>query len=245
MAWLLIALMLFPAFAGAQPNAAELLREVKATYGGATRFRFSAHLVERRSGVETTGADEIAVSGQKLWFKAEGTSALQFSGGIDAGTLVVVANGGRIWVYAKKQNRYTEAEGPPDHRNADSEDDSVDNPRSFARKIMDSLFLRYAKFESLSQGARVAREEACGANDSSMCYVVDIKQETLQPSVPGGVYTLWVETGRHLVLRDDFTAGAYTNSIRYDVAEVGVDVPEQFFTWVLPNGAKRVSSFFY
>jgi len=71
-------------------------------------------------------------------------------------------------------------EGAPIPRNRVSDDDSVDNPSAFARKTMDREFLRYAKFHSIADQAKLLREEACNVNrERSECYVGQIKSPDL------------------------------------------------------------------
>jgi outer membrane lipoprotein-sorting protein len=79
--------------------------------------------------------------------------------------------------------------------------------------------------------------------------VLEINAETTSPQTVTGVYTLWVDKQRYLVLRDDFSlvdkvAGTYTNSILYDIARINVEIPERLFSFSPPQGAKEVSSFF-
>jgi len=251
MLWLLVAVMFFPATSYAQLTPTDLLKRVKETYAGANQYQFVTRLVERRNGVETTGSDEIAVDKRsRVSFKAVGSGAVAWSGGREEGVLITVADGRNVWVYLEQQNLYKKVEGTPDPRNTDSDDDSIDNPKSFARKVMDGKFLRYAKFESMSNRARIVREEGCTSNGvHSECYVLEINAETTSPQTVTGVYTLWVDKRRYLVLRDDFSlvdkvAGTYTNSILYDIARINVEIPERLFSFSPPQGAKEVSSFF-
>jgi outer membrane lipoprotein-sorting protein len=250
MRWLLITVLFFPATSFAQLTPTELLRRVKATYAGANQFQFATRVVERRAGVETTGSDEIAVDKRgRVWFKAVGSGAIVWSGGREESVLITVADGREVWVYLEQQKLYKKAEGNPDPRNADADDDSIDSPRSFARKVMDATFVRYATFAGMSSRAKIVRDENCSANGvRSECYVVEISGETLSPRVVTNVYTLWVDKQRFLVLRDDYKiadkAGTYTNSIVYDVAKIGVEIPEKLFSFTPPQGVKEVSSFF-
>jgi outer membrane lipoprotein-sorting protein len=247
---ILLLLLLVPAAARAQRTVAEVLRMVKETYAGAKQYQFKARLIERRSGVETIGSEEIAVDkGGRVWFKAEGSSAFAWSGGFEAGTLITVADGSDVWVYLKERGLYKMTAGVPEPRNKEPEDDSIDNPPSFARKVMDFLFDRYAKFASMSKRARLVREDSCLANGlKTACDVIEIKAESLSPDIMG-TYTLWVEKNRHLVLRDEFSAGgqkrvSYTNSILYDVATLNLQPPADLFAFTPPQSARRVVSFF-
>jgi hypothetical protein len=82
MRWVLITVLFFPATSHAQPTPTDLLRTVKETYAGANQYQFVTRLVERKSGVETTGSDETAVDKRgRVWFKAVGTAAIAWSGG--------------------------------------------------------------------------------------------------------------------------------------------------------------------
>jgi outer membrane lipoprotein-sorting protein len=165
MRWVLITVLFFPATSHAQPTPTDLLRRVKETYAGANQYQFVTRLVERKSGVETTGSDEIAVDKRgRVWFKAVGTAAIAWSGGREGGILITVADGRQVWVYLEQQKLYKKAEGNPEPRNADPDDDSIDSPRSFARKVMDARLLRYAKFENMSSRAKIVRDESCSAN---------------------------------------------------------------------------------
>jgi outer membrane lipoprotein-sorting protein len=251
MAWILVTLLLLPTMAYAQPSAAEVLQRVKAAYGGARQFQFASRVIERRSGSETTGLDEIAVDSRgRLWFKAEGPAAVQWSGGAEATAVIVVADGRAVWVYLEGRKEYKKADGAPDPKNADSDDDSIDNPRSIARKIMDSLFVRYEMFQNMASQAKLVREETCTANGArSTCYVLEINAKSLNPDVVTGTYTLWVDKQRYLVLRDDFRQVAngrvaYANSILFDVAKVDAPIADKLFSFVPQQGAKEVDSFF-
>jgi outer membrane lipoprotein-sorting protein len=251
MLWSLIALLFLPATSHAQMEPADLLRSVKEAYANAQQYQFSSRLVEKRSGVETTGSTEIAVDKNgRLWFKAVGSAAVAWSGGREGGTLISVADGRDVWVYLEQQKLYKKAPGSPEPRNSDPDDDSIDSPRAFSRKVMDTMFLRYANFEKMSSRAKIAREESCAANGArSECYVLEIDAETLSPQAVTGVYTLWVDEKRYLVLRDDFsvvdkTKGTYANSILYDVAKINMSVPEKLFSFAVPQGVREVASFF-
>jgi outer membrane lipoprotein-sorting protein len=246
MAWILVILLLLPTVAYAQLSAAEVLQRVTALYAGAQQFQFASRIVERRQGSETTGSDEIVADRHgRLWFRADGSLAAAESGGAEGTRLMVVADGRVVWVYLEGRQEYKRVEGTPDPRNRDSHDDSVDNPRSFARKLMDSSFVRYAKFQSMSDRAKLLREEACTLNGArSECYVVEINSESL-----AGTYTLWVDKRQYLVLRDDFRVVdsgrvAYENSILFDVAKMNTPIPNKRFSFVPPQGAKQVDSFF-
>ncbi|HLJ12876.1 MAG TPA: hypothetical protein VKV15_00145 [Bryobacteraceae bacterium] len=251
MLWLLVAVMCFPATSYAQLTPTDLLKRVKETYAGANQYQFVTRLVERRKGAETTGSDEIAVDKHgRVWFKAVGSAALAWSGGREAGVLISVADGRNVWVYLEQQKLYKRVEGALDPRDTDSEDDSIDNPKSFLRKVMDGRFLRYSRFASMSNRSKIVREESCTANGvRSECYVLEINAKTTSPQTVTGVYTLWIDKQRYLVLRDDFSlidkvAGTYTNSIRYDIARINIEIPERLFSFTPPKGAKEVSSFF-
>ncbi len=93
--------------------------------------------------------------------------------------MITVADGRNVWVYLEQQELYKKVEGIPDARNAASGDDSIVNPKSYARKVMDARFVRYAALESMSNRAKAVREESCTANGArSECYVIEIKAET-------------------------------------------------------------------
>ena len=64
------------------------------------------------------------------------------------------------------------------------------------------------------------------------------------PKTVTGVYTLWVDEQRYLVLRDDFSlvdkgAGTYTSSILYDIARINDEIPERLFSFLPPQGASE------
>jgi outer membrane lipoprotein-sorting protein len=115
---------------------------------------------------------------------------------------------------------------------------------------MDSMFLRYRKFESMASRAKIVREESCTTNGvRAECYVLEIEAETLSPEVISGVYTLWVDKQRYIDLRDDLSVvdkveGTYTNSILYNVAKIGIDPPEKLFSFTPPKDTREVGSFF-
>lgn len=247
-----LATLLFVSTAArAQPSAEELLRRVKVVYAGAQKFHFLTHVIERTHGTETAGSAEIAVDKDRVWFKAEGRAALWTSGGREETAIIVVSDGHAVWVYLKGLNQYKKAEGVPDPRNSDADDESIDNPRFFVRSLMDQEFLRCANLYRMSSRAKVKREEACTANGSpSTCYVIEIDGESLSPDVVTSVYTLWVEKQRYLVLRADFKEidngqVSYTNTIVWDVAQLNAPVAGKLFSFLPPQDAKEVESFFY
>jgi outer membrane lipoprotein-sorting protein len=250
MVWLLLTLLFLPAPTEAQPKAADLIRSVKETYAGAKQYRFAAHIVERGPGIETTGSDEIAVDKRgRVWFKATGSLAVAFSGGREEETLITVADGKNVWVYLEQQKLYKRVAGMPESRNHDLSDDAMDNPREFARKLIDGLFVRYAQLSSRASQAKIVREERCSTNGlTTDCYVIEIPAASSGPDVRA-VYTLWVDKDRNLVLRDDFSitnksSVTYSNSTLYDVAELNPQLPENLFTFTAPQGTKEVVSFY-
>jgi outer membrane lipoprotein-sorting protein len=234
----------------AQLSVAEVLQRVKAVYAGAQRFQFVSRIAERRQGSETTGSDEIVVDRDRLWFKAEGSLAVAESGGAEGTTLIVVADGRSVWIYLQGRQEYTRVDGIPAARNSEGTDENyVDNPKALARTLMDSKFVRYAQFQRMSERAKILREEPCIFNSArSECYVVEINGESLTPTVTG-TYTLWVDKRRYLVLRDDYRVVdtgvvGYENSILLVTAKVNSSLPSGRFSFVPPQGAKQVDSFF-
>jgi outer membrane lipoprotein-sorting protein len=250
MVWLLVPFLFFPAAAQAQPKAGDVLRRVKETYAAAKQYQFTGRVVERSAGVETTGSDEIAVDKRgRVWFKAVGSLAVAESGGREGETLIAVADGKDVWIYLEQQKLFKKAKGIPESRNKDDDDEAMDNPRAFARKLMDSQLVRYAQLARRSSNAKVVREESCSANGlTTDCYVIEIPAESLDPDVTA-TYTLWVDKRRYLVLRDDYRIvdkgkDTYANSIVYDVAEITVEIPDKLFTFTPPPDAKEVDSFY-
>lgn len=250
MVWLLIPFLFSAAAAQAQPKAADVLRRVNETYAAAKQYQFAARVVERRAGVETTSSNEIAVDKRgRMWFKAVGSLAIAESGGREGETLITVADGKNVWVYLGQQKLFKKAMGIPESRNKDDDDEAMDNPRAFARKLMDTQFVRYAQIAMRSSNAKVVREESCSANGlTADCYVIDIPGESLDPDATA-TYTLWVDKQRYLVLRDDYRIvnkgkDTYANSIVYDVTKIGVEIPDKLFTFTPPPDAKEVDSFY-
>lgn len=243
----LIPLLLVPTIAHAQLSAAEILQRVRALYAGAQQFQFVTRIIERRQGNEKTGSEEILVDRRgRLLFKAEGSLAVEESGGAEGTTLMVVADGRAVWVYLEGRQEYKRVVGVPDARDSDSEDHSVDNSTAFARKLMDSRLVRYATLQSVSDRAKLLREESCNSNGTrSACYVIEVD---LQERA-AGTYTLWVDKRRFVVLRDDFRAVdnggvVYENSIVLDVAKLNPPIPNGRFSFVPPKNAQQVDSFF-
>src|SRR5579864_340539 len=170
--------LVFVSTAIAQPSAEELLRNVKTVYGRAHQFHFVTRVIERRSGTETTGSAETAVDKDRVWFNAERRAAVWASGGREETAIKVVSDGHAVWVYLKESNQYKKAEGVPDPRNSDADDESIDNPRFFVRTLMDAQLVRYVNFHRMSSRARVKGEGACTANAApATCYVVEINGE--------------------------------------------------------------------
>lgn len=225
----LFALFLHAAVAQTQPNVAEILTKVGATYKAASQYEFEFE------GTESIGANTVALHGHVAFrapdkYRMEGAMPGLTAPGPDAGEEgVIIDDGSTLWFYFPKPNQYGSI--PASTLTADAPGDLGD----LRPEAMDHFMAwRYRGAADFIDGAKFLREESLEiAGRKIDCYVV-----TLLPEKRGRTYTWWIEKKTSHIQRED-GAG---NSHVFTSIKLGEPLSDDLFKFEPPPGAKKLET---
>lgn len=153
--------------------------------------------------------------------------------------LSIISDGDSTWTYMPLQNQYMASAGSLD-------------PKRLGSSVPD-LLAEYAKIGEGVKSVEVLREEAVQVGDESHpAYVVEVEYESGEgPANADSTWkTLWIDTERSLVLRDDtrayvsrtpFGVPMYIDeSTRFNEIAIGEPLEEALFAFKAPADAVRV-----
>ncbi len=97
--------------------------------------------------------------------------AFAWTGGMDAGELLAVADGSDVWIYLSNQHTFKRQKGGPSFSGEHEDDDSIDNPQTFARGLWIDIAI-FSVCSRLNRTATLVKEEVIQLSDQSFpCYV--------------------------------------------------------------------------
>jgi outer membrane lipoprotein-sorting protein len=188
----LFALLLPPAYAQSQPNAAAILKKVSKIYKSASQYEFIADVTVQgaQPNAGTSGHMLFAFKSPDL-YRMEGA----FPGVAEFGDAVIVDDGSAVWFYVPKTNQY--GSFPASQLTADAAGDLGD----LRPEVMTYSMTRFLEALNMAKGAKVLREESITvAGVKAACFVVAAPQS---PDDASGSFTLWIDKKTYHVLRED------------------------------------------
>lgn len=219
----ILVLFLRAATAQTQPDVAEILARVSATYKAASQYEFEIDATGKAVAFHThfafRGPDKYRMEGAIPGLTAQG-SDLGEEG-------VVVDDGSTLWFYFPKPNQY--ASMPVSSLTADAPGDLGD----LRPEAMDHfLTWRYRGAADLTDGAKFLREESIErAGQKIDCYVL-----TVLPLKRGLTYTWWIEKRTNRILREDDGG----NSAVFTSIRLGEPIRDELFKFEPPPGARKL-----
>jgi peroxiredoxin/outer membrane lipoprotein-sorting protein len=251
---LLVGSLTYTTFAQEQKEAAELLKAVSDTYRSLTNYHFEGVKVRETGRLEMQIKTETRTE-IPIMMAAAGPHKLRLAIRSDAINADVVSDGKTFWIYNNKTRRYLKDAFAPAGGTAKPEegDGAVDVAEIKQRKDSPTRILQdYAELYLSAPFAKILRRETLNVGGKEIeCDVVEIRYggaDKVQPDSP--VSLLWIDKARRLVLKDVYSKRRAASSTEYqeekvstvfNVAEVGTPLPEQFFAFTPPGGAKELT----
>ena len=216
-----LAALLFPVCAGAQPDVRDILGKVSALYKSATQYEIVA---------ESRSVDPVSNAGAgraRVVFQAPNRYRVEGADSINAETgAIVVDDGSTIWLYFPQTNQYNSIPVSA------LKDDAAGDLRGLRPETQDESAMSRYRHADASQEAKYLRDEAIlysGAKTD--CYVVSASQEKGGPA-----HTWWIEKKTYKILREDDAEA----SIVFTVVKLGEPVSDDQFKFAPPEGAQKI-----
>jgi outer membrane lipoprotein-sorting protein len=220
------ALLLRVALAQTQPDAAEILKNVSATYKAASQYEFVADATLHDPRMGTIRSHVLIAFRTPDKYRMEGGFPGMRIGNSDLSEAVVVHDGSALWFYFPKANQYASIPAEA----------LTSNPRSDAGdlrpQVVDYLTRRRYTDAQLATGSKFVREEAIEFGGAQVaCYVV-----MASPERRGSSYTFWVDKTNYHVLREERDG----SSVVFTVVKLDEPLADQLFQFKPPRGARKI-----
>jgi len=217
-----LTLLLSPTtFAQTHPDVAEILQKVSETYKGASQYELAADFKGRdeRTGKQVAGHMDVAVRASDR-YRIEGLPGM-----LGRGTIVY--DGSAVWFYLPESNQY--GSFPASALTPDAPGDLGD----LRPEAVDSFLMqRYWGATDFAADTRFLREQPIEYGGAKVnCYVLSISEKETKLA-----YTWWVDTKRHLILREDHG----DSSTVFATIKLGGPIPDDRFKFTPPPGAQKV-----
>jgi len=220
------ALLLRAALAQIQPDVAEILKRVSATYKAASQYEFVADATLHDPRMGTIRSHMLIAFRAPDKYRMEGGLPGIRLGNSDFSEGVVVHDGSVVWFYFPKANKYGSI--PAEALTVNARGDAGD----LRPEMVDYLMrLRYTEAQ-LTTGSKYVREEAVEFGGAqAACYVVMVS-----PDRRGSPYTLWVDKKNYHILREDREG----SSVVFTIVKLDEPLSDELFQFKPPRGARKL-----
>ncbi len=231
-----LALLLFPLWAAAQPDARELLRQSEDAIKQYQTYELeSIVLIEMHGGIIDTKLEmPSSISVRR-------PSHMRIESRSQAGAVTIVGDGEHTWYYLSPPKKYIK-------RAAVASPEAALNDSGMLPKNLPDI-------KKSVKSVRIAREESLPVGGEDMpCWIVETSFDRIELpeqniTIVEGTQSSWIRKSDHLSLQTTFSAKLnlpgvsdpvnMTQSTRTAAVRLNVDLPDSLFVFTPPAGAKE------
>lgn len=205
------------AFAQTNPDVAEILKKVSATYKPATQYELVMDRVEKDPATgETAGAHILTAIKLPDRYRIERRAV-----GNSSEVNIVVLDGAALWMYDSEVNQYASYPAASIGKELPEE--------IGARGVDDSAMSRFRAAQDHAASARFLREENADIGGTKVaCYAVSLMDGD-------DAYTWWIDKMTNHVVREQDA----TSMTIYTTVRLGAALPASLFKFDAPAGARK------